>query len=54
MVYIYQKLLQENSALIDKIKGVILLSLVDIPGLVKKGTTNEFLKFAEEREKKVN
>ena len=51
IVYTYNKLLLENNDLISKIKGIILLSLVDIPGVVTLGTKPEFLDLAEEKEK---
>ena len=54
-VYTYNKLKQENSKLLKHIKGVILLSLVDIPRVLKiylnKNFSNMF-KLAEEKEAK--
>ena len=50
VIYTYQKLLSEKSYLLDKIKGIILLSLVDIPGIVRRGTKQEFITLAEEKE----
>ena len=52
IVYTYNKLKEQNSNLLKNIKGIILLSLVDIPGIVNMGTTNDFIKMAEEKEKK--
>jgi len=52
IVYAYNKLKQENN--IDNIKGIILLSLVDIPECQKydlKDRYNEFLEYAENKEK---
>ena len=51
ILYTYDKLLKENSVLIGFIKGILLLSLVDIPGVVNLGTKAEFIKLAEEKEK---
>lgn len=52
IVYTYNKLKEQNSVLLDNIKGIILLSLVDIPGVVNMGTTKEFIILAEEKEMK--
>lgn len=52
VVYTYHKMIQENNELISKIKGIILLSMVDIPGMVSSGITPEMVHFAEEKEKK--
>lgn len=52
-VYTYNKLKEENSELLKKIKGVILLSLVDIPKTLKiylNENFNNMLKLAEEKE----
>lgn len=51
VVYTYNKLLKENSELISYIKGIILLSLCDIPESIKYDTSEEFIKYAEEKEK---
>ena len=51
ILYTYNKLKEENSYILKNIKGIILLSLVDIPGVSKLGTTEEFIKLAEEKEK---
>lgn len=52
VVYTYNKLRQENSPLLENIKGIILLSLVDIAGIIDFGTNNEYIKLAIEKEKK--
>ena len=49
VVYTYNKLQKENSKLLNNIKGVILLSLVDIAGLIKSDAGDEFIKIAEEK-----
>ena len=49
VVYTYNKLKQEKSELLNNIKGVILLSLVDIAGLIKSDAEDEFIKIAEEK-----
>ena len=49
VVYTYNKLQKENSKLLNNIKGVILLSLVDITGLIKSDARDEFIKIAEEK-----
>ena len=49
VVYTYNKLKDENNMVLDRIKGVILLSLVDIPGVVSIGIKNEYIKYAEEK-----
>ena len=50
IVYTYNKLYEENSELLRKIKAVILLSLVDIPSMEKADLKEEFMKYAEEKE----
>ena len=52
MVYTYIKLKQENSELLKIIKGVILLSLVDIAGLIKSDAEGDYIKLAEEKANK--
>ncbi len=52
VVYTYNKLYKEKNPVLNKIKGIILLSLVDIPGIVNFGTNNEFIKLAEEKQKR--
>lgn len=52
IVYTYNKLKEENN--VDNIKGIILLSLVDIPEWQRydlKNKYDEFLKYAEDKEK---
>jgi len=51
VVYTYNRLLEENNNLVEKIKAIILLSLVDIPGIVGLGTNEGFIKYAEDKEK---
>lgn len=56
-VYTYNKLKKEKSELLKYIKGIILLSLVDIPKAIKIYSDkeyNNFLKYAEEKEKEGN
>ena len=53
-VYTYNKLKEENSELLKYIKGIILLSLIDIPRAIKvysKEKFEEYFKFAEDKEK---
>ncbi len=55
IVYTYNKLKEEKSELLNYIKGIILLSLVDIPRSLKIYLDSNFstmLKLAEEKEKK--
>lgn len=55
IVYTYNKLKKENSELLNYIKGVILLSLIDIPRTLKIYLDNNFnkmIKLAEEKEQK--
>lgn len=55
IVYTYNKLKSENSELIKHIKGIILLSLVDIPKTLKIFLNTNYqniLKFAEDKENK--
>ena len=49
VVYTYNKLQKENSNLINNIKGIILLSLVDITGLIKSSANKELIKLAEQK-----
>ncbi len=51
IVYTYNKLYEEKNEILDKIKAVILLSLVDIPSIEKMELKEEFMRFAEEKEK---
>lgn len=51
--YTYNKLKEENSYILNNIKGIILLSLVDIPKILKiylNTNFNNMLKLAEEKE----
>ena len=52
VVYTYNKLQKENSNLIKKIRGLILLSLVDIAGIIDADANKEYLSLAEEKAKK--
>lgn len=55
IVYTYNKLKNENSELFEKIKGIILLSLIDIPRTLQIFLNENFekvLKYAEEKESK--
>lgn len=52
-VYTYNKLKEENSYILNNIKGIILLSLVDIPKILKiylNTNFNNMLKLAEEKD----
>lgn len=49
VVYTYNKLQKENSNLLNNIKGVILLSLVDIAGIIDVDANKEFIILAEEK-----
>lgn len=54
IVYTYNELKEENDEILKNIKGVILLSLVDIPKALKihlKESFTKFLTLAEEKEK---
>lgn len=53
IVYTYNKLKEENSELVKNIKGIVLLSLIDIPRTLKIFLNKNFentLKFAEDKE----
>ena len=55
IVYTYNKLKSENSELIKYIKGIILLSIIDIPRILKIFLNTNYeniLKFAEDKESK--
>lgn len=55
IVYTYNKLKEENSELLNYIKGIVLLSLVDIPRSLKiylNDNYNQMLKLAEEKEQR--
>ena len=54
IVYTYNKLLEEKNILLESIKGILLLSLVDLPKSIKIYLNKEYekiVKFAEEKEK---
>ncbi len=54
IVYTYHELKEENDSILKNIKGIILLSLVDIPKALKihlKEDFTKYLKLAEEKEK---
>ena len=51
-VYTYNKMKNENNEYLKYIKGIILLSLVDIPRLFRIVSKSQFLKYALEKEKK--
>lgn len=54
IVYTYNELKEENDSLLENIKGVVLLSLVDIPRALKIHLGKAFIKYlelAEEKEK---
>lgn len=50
IVYSYNKMLEENNLILSNIKGIILLSLVDIPDMIKTYSNIETIKYAEEKE----
>ena len=52
VVYTYNKLQKEDSKLLNNIKGIILLSLVDIAGIIDADANKEFITLAEEKTKK--
>ena len=52
VVYTYNKLQKEDSKLLNNIKGIILLSLVDIVGVIDADANKEYLSLAEEKAKK--
>ena len=52
IVYTYNKMKEENDPLLKHIKGIILLSLVDIPDMFKTYSKSEYVSYAEEKEKK--
>lgn len=51
IVYTYNRLQHEKDELLASIKAVLLLSLVDIPGLISADMPKEFIKIAEDKEK---
>lgn len=52
VVYTCNKLIDDNNPIYSYIKGIILLSLVDLPESIKMDTTKEFIKIAVEMEAK--
>ena len=52
VVYTYNRLKDENNPILNNIKGVILLSLVDIPGVVGLGINDDYIKLAKEKQKR--
>lgn len=52
VVYTYNKLKEEKNPIIKNIKAVVLLSLVDIAGVVRFGTSEKYIRFAIKKEKK--
>jgi hypothetical protein len=51
IIYTYNKMLEEKSEYLQYIKAIILLSLVDIPDMLKTSTTKEFIELANNKEK---
>jgi len=51
IVYSYIKMIENNIKEIKSIKGILLLSLVDIPDVFRICSCEKFLPFAEEKEK---
>lgn len=52
IVYTYNKMRENSHKFLKYIKGIILLSLVDIPDMINTYTKREFLRYAEEKENK--
>ena len=52
VVYTYNRMKKENNDLLKYIKGIVLLSLVDVANLLKKVTKKEYLDYANEKESK--
>ena len=50
IVYVYNRLLEENNQYLRYIKSIILLSLVDIPDMLKTFTPKEFIDLANNME----
>ena len=50
IVYMYNKLLEENNPYLNYVKSIILLSLVDIPDMLKTFTPKEFIDLANNME----
>ena len=51
VVYTYSKMQKEESEFLKYIKGIVLLSLIDIPGMVDTHSDPKFIKYAEDKEK---
>ena len=51
VVYTYTKMKQKQDEELKNIKGILLLSLVDIPDMIRTFFKNEYLLYAEEKEK---
>lgn len=51
IVYTYTKMKQEGNVELKNIKGILLLSLVDLPDIFRGYFNNEYLLYAEEKEK---
>ena len=51
IVYSYNKMKENNEDFIKYVKGILLLSLVDIPYIFRKYSSKEYVEYAEEREK---
>jgi len=49
-VYVYNKMKEENNEYLKYVKGIILLSLVDIPSLFKFVSNSKFLEYALKKE----
>lgn len=50
VVYTYNRMKEENNDLLKYIKGIVLLSLVDVANLLKKVTKQEYIDFANKKE----
>ena len=54
IVYVYNELKKENNPLLKNIKGIILLSLVDLADSFNEYLTPEIIKYANQKEKEGN
>ncbi len=50
IIYVYNKLLDENNPYLKYVKSIILLSLIDIPDMLKTFTPKEFIDLANKME----
>ena len=50
IIYVYNKLLDENNPYLKYVKSIILLSLIDIPDMLKTFTPKEFIDLANNME----